>query len=41
MGVGNYFGVPYGSYQTWLGMYNQNIGKMAKQHKQPQKILGA
>ena len=28
MGVGNYYGVNYGTYTTWLDMYNLNIGKM-------------
>jgi hypothetical protein len=35
MGFGNYFGVPYGAYQTWYDMYNQNVGKMAQQYKYP------
>jgi hypothetical protein len=27
MGVGNYFGVGYGSYITWFDLYNQHIGR--------------
>jgi hypothetical protein len=28
MGVGNYLGVSYGNYQTWLDLYNQDIGRL-------------
>lgn len=41
MGVGNYYGVSYGSYNTWLDMFNQNLGKMAEHHQYKDKILGA
>lgn len=30
MGVGNYFGVQYGSYVTWLDLHNQNIERMVQ-----------
>jgi hypothetical protein len=28
MGVGNYFGSPYGVYQTWLDIYMLDISRM-------------
>lgn len=28
MGVGNYLGVAYGNYQTWLDLFNIDINKM-------------
>lgn len=33
MGVGNYLGVSYGNYQTWLDLYNQNIGRMVSNYE--------
>lgn len=41
MGVGNYFGVSYGSYNTWLDMFNQNLGKQISAHRNRDKIIGA
>ena len=41
MGVGNYYAMAYGTYNTWLDIYNQNIGEMAKKHVYKDKILGA
>jgi hypothetical protein len=41
MGVGNYFAVSYGSYQTWLDLYGQDIGKIAGQYKNRKNVLGA
>ena len=41
MGVGNYYGVNYGSYSTWLDLYNQNIGRMVASYANKQNVLGA
>lgn len=41
MGVGNYFAVSYGSYSTWLDLYNQNIPKMVDNYKNKENVLGA
>jgi hypothetical protein len=41
MGVGNYFGVSYGSYGTWLDIYNLNIGRMVESYSNKQNVLGA
>lgn len=41
MGVGNYFGVNYGSYATWLEIYNLNIPKMISNYKNKDNVLGA
>lgn len=41
MGVGNYFAVSYGSYSTWLDLYNQNIAKMVANYKNKDNVLGA
>lgn len=41
MGVGNYFGVNYGSYVTWLDLHNQNIGRMVQGYRNKDNVLGA
>lgn len=41
MGVGNYLGVSYGNYQTWLDLYNLNIGAMVRNYGNKDKVLGA
>lgn len=41
MGVGNYLGVSYGNYQTWLDLYNQDIGKMVLNYANKEGVLGA
>lgn len=41
MGVGNYFGVNYGSYVTWLDLHNQNIGRMVSSYSNKENVLGA
>lgn len=41
MGVGNYLGVSYGNYQTWLDLYNQYIGRMIERYDNKEKVLGA
>ena len=41
MGVGNYFGVNYGQYQTWLDLYNQNLGKVVSSYRNKENVLGA
>lgn len=41
MGVGNYFGFNYGTYVTWLDLYNQNIGKIVANYSNKQNVLGA
>ena len=41
MGVGNYYAVSYGSYSTWLDLYNQNIGKMVESYSNKENVLGA
>ena len=32
MGVGNYLGVAYGTYMTWLDIYNIDFGKMIERY---------
>lgn len=41
MGVGNYFGFNYGTYVTWLDLYNQNIGKIVSNFNHKENVLGA
>ena len=41
MGVGNYFGVSYGSYVTWLDLYNQNIAKNIAHYDNKDNVIGA
>ena len=41
MGVGNYLGVSYGNYQTWLDLYNQDIGRMIENYENKKNVLGA
>ena len=41
MGVGNYLGVSYGSYQTWLDLYNIDIGKMIQGYSNKENVLGS
>ena len=41
MGVGNYLGVSYGNYQTWMDLYNQNIGRLIENYDNKDKVLGA
>lgn len=41
MGVGNYFGVNYGSYVTWLDLYNQHIAKNIENYSSKELVLGA
>lgn len=41
MGVGNYYGVNYGSYVTWLDLYNMDISKIAMTYTDKNKVLGA
>lgn len=41
MGVGNYNGVMYGTYQTWLDLYNKNIGQMIADYENKENVLGA
>lgn len=41
MGVGNYLGVSYGNYQTWLDLYNQDLGQMTKSYDNKKNVLGA
>lgn len=41
MGVGNYYGVNYGSYITWLDLYNMDINKIAMTYPDKNKVLGA
>lgn len=41
MGVGNYYGVNYGSYASWLDLYNLNIGRMVASYANKQNVLGA
>ena len=41
MGVGNYFGVNYGQYVTWLDMYHQNLGKSIESYRNKANVLGA
>lgn len=40
MGVGNYFGVNYGTYITWFDLYNQNIGKNIKNYDNKDNVIG-
>ena len=41
MGVGNYFGVNYGQYSSWLDLYNQNLGKAISNYKNKENVIGA
>lgn len=41
MGVGNYFGFNYGTYSSWLDIYNLNIQRKKSIYKHPTKVLGA
>ena len=41
MGVGNYLGVSYGSYATWMDLYNLDIGKMIQSYANKANVLGA
>jgi hypothetical protein len=41
MGVGNYFGVSYGSYVTWLDLYNQFISRSIYSYDNKDNVLGA
>jgi len=41
MGVGNYLGVAYGNFQTWLDLYNQDIGRMIDNYENKKNVLGA
>ena len=40
MGVGNYLGVSYGNYQTWLDLFNIVIGKMIENYPNKNNVLG-
>jgi hexosaminidase len=41
MGVGNYYGVAYGRYITWLEFYNRNLKKEITGYKNKDNVLGA
>ena len=41
MGVGNYLGVSYGSYQTWMDLYNLNINQMISGYQNKENVIGA
>ena len=41
MGVGNYLGVAYGNYQTWMDLYNIDFAKMIEPYKNKKNVLGA
>jgi hypothetical protein len=41
MGVGNYFGVSYGSYVTWLDLYNQHIARNIQGYENKENVIGA
>ena len=41
MGFGNYFGVPYGQYSTWLDLYKLNLGRDIRGYKNKNNVLGA
>lgn len=41
MGVGNYFGVSYGSYVTWLDLYNQHIARNIQGYENKDNVIGA
>jgi hexosaminidase len=41
MGVGNYLGVSYGSYQTWMDLYNQDIGRLIENYENKKNVIGA
>ena len=34
-------GVSYGNYQTWLDLYNQDIGRMVEAYENKKNVLGA
>ena len=40
MGVGNYLGVSYGNYATWLDLYNQDLGQMSRNYQNKDNVLG-
>ena len=40
MGVGNYYGVSYGSYTSWLDLHGQNIGRMVDKYNNKENVLG-
>ena len=41
MGVGNYLGVAYGTYSTWLDLHNQDLYRMIQGYQNKQNVLGA
>ena len=41
MGVGNYYGMPYGLYSNWLDLYNQNIYELTLNYPNRNNVLGA
>jgi len=41
MGVGNYLGVSYGTFVTWLDLYSQDMGKMIESYENKKNVLGA
>jgi len=41
MGVGNYLGVSYGSYVTWLDLYQQDLGQMIRNYENKKNVIGA
>lgn len=41
MGVGNYLGVAYGNYATWLDIYNLDISRMIENYQNKHNVLGA
>ena len=41
MGVGNDLGVSYGNYQTWLDLFNIDIGRMVENYDNKRNVLGA
>jgi hypothetical protein len=41
MGVGNFLGVGYGMYQTWLDIINIDIGRMITDYKNKNNVIGA
>ena len=41
MGVGNYLGVSYGSYATWMDIYQLDIARMIQNYNNKQNVLGA
>jgi hexosaminidase len=41
MGVGNYYGVGYGSYINWLDFYNRNLKNEIQGYRNKDNVLGA